>query len=122
MKQILIVEDDVHLAELISNYLSCHDFSSEIVYSGNSAISFLEKESVDLIISDIRMKNGSGIDLMRWNAQQLEITSFIAISGDVISRDETIQFCEVMGVPHLAKPFLMEKLLSVVKSTFSQLL
>jgi DNA-binding response OmpR family regulator len=116
VKRVLIVEDNVSYAQLISDFLTLNGLTCQIVHSGNEAIEFLKSSKAHLIISDVRMPNGSGIDLIRWNANQPVTIPLISISGDVLSHEETEQFCEVMGIPHLSKPFTMEVLLAMVES------
>lgn len=64
MKRVLIVDDDITTAQLIERFME-DDFVSDIALSGVEAMNHLSATNYDLVISDVRMPNGSGIDVLR---------------------------------------------------------
>ena len=66
MKKLLIVDDEVDLVELVVYYLKDLPLKITTAHSGNSAIEILKKEKFDLILSDLRMVNGTGLDLYHY--------------------------------------------------------
>ena len=104
MTQVLIAEDDEKHADIIAKFLEIKGLTCKIVYSGNAAIEWLEINNCELVITDMRMPFGTGIDLMQWNMKKGPNVPVIAISGDIDSENESKQFCEVMGVPYVPKP------------------
>ncbi|MCM8532245.1 MAG: response regulator [Lentisphaeraceae bacterium] len=114
MVQVLVVEDDKSHADMVKQYLDFKELESHVVYSGQSAIDWLDENSCQLIITDIRMPNGSGIDLMQWNRQTGPNLPVIVISGDLLAERESRQFCEIMGVPYLSKPVELDVLHSEI--------
>ena len=115
MKQVLIVEDDNDYAAILAMNFEAKNVSSPIVNSGNQAIEWLKSNKCHVIITDIRMPNGSGIELIQWNANQPVIIPLIAVSGDLMAETETTQFCEIMGVPYMSKPLNISKLFELVE-------
>ncbi len=65
MNRILIVDDDPEATELVARYLRPRGFKVDMAFSGADALLALEQEDFDLVISDVRMPYGSGIDLLR---------------------------------------------------------
>lgn len=65
MKKILIVEDIQSIREGIAELLS-HNYEVHNAENYNSAVEILEKESIDLVITDIRMPGKSGLDLVQY--------------------------------------------------------
>ena len=67
MKKILIVEDEVELANNITEALSDLDYKvSAIVDNAASALAFLEENEVDLVLMDISLKGDEdGLSLTR---------------------------------------------------------
>jgi CheY-like chemotaxis protein len=65
MKTVLIVDDDLDLAETLIERFKKEGWIAQTTVGGLSAIQKIEKEKFDLIISDIRMPNGTGIELLR---------------------------------------------------------
>lgn len=63
MFKILIAEDDIELRQLFYRVLTLHGYSAICVSDGKEALDVLDKEYVDLIISDIMMPNMNGYEL-----------------------------------------------------------
>lgn len=65
MSQILIVEDEVHIAEFIRDLLDEEGYQTQVARDGREALELLRKFSPRLIISDIMMPHMGGIELCR---------------------------------------------------------
>jgi two-component system response regulator RegX3 len=117
---ILLVDDDTILTETVSHILKYNKYDVTVMNSGNSAISWLSKnDPCDLIITDIHMKNGTGIDLVTWQKKHRSKIPVLIITGDhEIDLHETEQFCEIMHLPVVKKPFTTQKLLGVTKAYY----
>ncbi len=63
--RLLIVEDDVALAELLVEYLSDFNYSIETCYDGRTALDLLEHKSFDLVLSDIMLPDISGLIILQ---------------------------------------------------------
>ena len=72
-----------------------------------------------MLLTDIRMPFGTGIDLMQWNNKFGPNIPVIAMSGDIESEKETKQFCEVMEISYLSKPLDLSKLTDLVVCNYS---
>ena len=68
MKRILIAEDNPDFIVLMREHMSqMAGYSLTEAISGNAAIKILEKEkNFDLVITDIEMKDGSGLELLQY--------------------------------------------------------
>lgn len=64
MKTVLIVNDNIQILSILSSYFK-HFFKTSTATRVQEAIRFLHKETVDAIISDYYMKDGTGVDLLR---------------------------------------------------------
>ncbi len=65
MFHILIVEDDKELRELFSTVLLKNGYKTTGAKDGIEALNVLDKEYIDLIISDIMMPNMDGFELIK---------------------------------------------------------
>ena len=65
MLKILIAEDDLELCQLFSHVLSRNGYEVTGVSNGCEALTAIEKEYFDLIISDIMMPQMDGYELVR---------------------------------------------------------
>ena len=64
MFKILIAEDDRELCQLFQRVLSNNGYQTICVYDGKQALDVLDREYIDLIISDIMMPNMDGYELV----------------------------------------------------------
>ncbi len=62
---LLLVDDEIDLLEAVEDYLSEEEnFNVLTANSGNSAFEKLKNHDIDIIISDVRMPDGDGIELL----------------------------------------------------------
>ena len=74
MFKILIAEDDIELRQLFYRVLTLHGYSAICVSDGKEALDVLDKEYVDLIISDIMMPNMDGIEMLQRIRKDFQIS------------------------------------------------
>ena len=55
MKTILIIEDDAHISDMVSDALTAEGFRVLQAWSGTEALLLLEKETPDLILLDLSL-------------------------------------------------------------------
>lgn len=71
---VLYVDDDIGLARLLQKKLTRAGFDVTLAESGNQALSLLPQLAVDIVVTDYRMPDGDGMDLLRGIAtQHLEV-------------------------------------------------
>ncbi len=69
MYKLLIVDDEVTIRTSLANYFPWEQVGFEVVgicADGNEAIDFIEKNKVDILLSDIMMPNVTGIELVKY--------------------------------------------------------
>ena len=64
-KRLLIVEDDRTFAKIISSFLQKNDFEVEVCVKGQEAFKKLEEKRFDLVITDFRLPDTTGIEVLR---------------------------------------------------------
>jgi PAS domain S-box-containing protein len=105
-RRVLVVDDEPDIVELITAVLGRHGWRIDIASGGRPALSRLQETCYDLVISDMRMADGSGEELYRAAvAQRPDIAGrFLFITGDTANPDAW-QFLRTTEVPVLEKPF-----------------
>ncbi|NTS76683.1 response regulator [Catenovulum sp. SM1970] len=63
--RILIIEDDIELADLIATYLSNKQFTVDVINEGISAVDRIVNEQPDLVILDLMLPGKDGISICR---------------------------------------------------------
>jgi CheY-like chemotaxis protein len=77
---VLVVDDEEELRDLVAFDIEDEGFKVLKAGSGNEALSIVEKSTVHIIVSDIRMPDGDGItmlDKIRVNNPQVPIVLFV---------------------------------------------
>lgn len=114
-QKVLIVEDELWIAEDIRDTLVEHDYTvMEIADNYEKALLSLRREQPDLVILDIRLSGeGTGIDVAKEINDRYQIP-FLFISSN-ISPDTLPQVLEEMPNSILNKPCKPEDLIASVK-------
>jgi hypothetical protein len=106
--RVLVVEDHADSAIAISRLLCLDGHQTQVAYNVKHAMDLCANHAFDLLICDIRLPDGSGIDLMR-QLQQKHPIKGIAVSGLYAAGD--IKSCHDAGFSaHLSKPLDFVKL------------
>src|SRR5512145_1726580 len=64
-KTILIVDDEFSVRESLEKVLSKAGYVTLAADSGNEALAVLSKEKIDLVLSDLKMPDGDGVELLK---------------------------------------------------------
>ena len=109
---ILVVEDHESTAQILGRLLRRAGHEVEIAYSVASAKTLFARRGFDLVISDLGLPDGNGLDLFRYmNAQRP--TEGIALSGYGMQADVEASLAAGFR-EHLIKPIDWPKLEAVV--------
>ena len=85
MSRILVIEDDTILSRLVVNWLKEAGMTAENVTSIRDAFSRLKKTDYDLVLSDLRLPDGSGMKVLDWLNDNNKPTPFVIMTkyGDI---------------------------------------
>jgi CheY-like chemotaxis protein len=109
--RILVVEDEPTVGQLISDVLREDGHRVDVVLDGQEGLAQLSAATYHLVICDLRMARLDGqafYDALAGASTNLR-ERIIFITGDILA-SRTLEFLEPKGLPHLAKPFLVEEL------------
>ena len=65
LKRILLIEDEVSIAELQRDYLEINDFQVDVEHSGETGLQMALQEDYDLIILDIMLPKMNGFEICK---------------------------------------------------------
>jgi len=114
MKKILIVEDDVKIAELLSDYLKNSNFTVSVLNSGINVVSEARLNRPDLILLDVMLPGMDGLSICK------EIRSFSMVPIIMISA-KTEEIDRLLGLElgaddYICKPFSPREVVARIKS------
>lgn len=102
-KKILIVDDQVDIAVLLSNYIQQLDYIPVIVGSVKEALKILNPDEYFLVISDIIMPGQNGFDLVRYLEEKYPQISIALVSGyfdkNMLNMQKTLKINKIYHKP-----------------------
>lgn len=115
MGKILIVDDDVAIAQLISDALEDEGLETAVAFDGITALNYISQnaEDISLITLDIMMPDISGIEVCR-NIRNSVKCPIIFVSAKTKTSD-TVYGLEI-GDDYISKPFVVEEFVARVKA------
>jgi CheY-like chemotaxis protein len=120
-KNILVIDDEIHITELIFDVLARQGARIDLANSGVEALNQIKKKDYDVIICDQRMPGISGQRLYRLvEALNPEMRSrFLFVTGDVVNT-QTKKFFLQAGVQYIRKPFRIQDLVDAIEGILSR--
>jgi two-component system, NtrC family, response regulator PilR len=116
MPTILIVDDEPNIIEILEIVLQEEGMDVLKAASVREALSVLHERAVDLVISDIRMPDLSGVELLRQAKQVAPEAVFIMITA-FATTETAIEALQHGAFDYITKPFRMEELRAVIHSS-----
>jgi two-component system response regulator HydG len=113
-ERILIVDDSESTLEVIKRNLTTAGYQVFTASGVSGAIEILEQTRLDLVITDLKMPNVSGMDLVRHISENFRDTEVMMITG-YPSIEGAVEAVKTGAEEFLAKPFTDTELLSAVK-------
>ena len=114
MKKILVVEDDIQIQELISEFLMAQDYEVHTANDGVQGYNKVKKENYDLIIMDVMMPNMDGYSLCKM-VRKISRTPIIFLTALGEEQDEIKGF-ELECDDFITKPFSFNILIRRVEA------
>ena len=114
MASILIIEDEISIAELERDYLELSGFEVEIETSGTSGLERALKEDFNLIILDLMLPGIDGFDICK-KIREHKNTPIIMVSAKKDDIDK-IRGLGLGADDYMTKPFSVSELLARVKA------
>jgi DNA-binding response OmpR family regulator len=115
MSKILVVDDDVAIAQLISDALEDEGFETAVAFDGMTAFNYVSQNAQDiaLITLDIMMPEVSGIELCK-SIRSMVKCPIIFVTAKTNTSD-TVCGLEI-GDDYISKPFVVEEFVARVKA------
>ncbi|MGE0546265.1 MAG: response regulator [Kofleriaceae bacterium] len=114
MTSLLIVDDDEAFRTTIGRDLAEHGYKVRLAQNADEAESALSSETIDIMLTDLRMPGDDGIDLLARVRSLSARTRTILMSGYASARDYQ-RAIECGAVRVLCKPFTSSELLLAIR-------
>lgn len=112
-RRVLVVEDEVNVAEVVERYLRREGFDTSVVHDGQSALDYLSSDGADLVVLDLMLPVVDGLEVTRRMRAANDNTPVIMLTA----RDAETDIVLGLGLgadDYLGKPFSPAELMARV--------
>lgn len=113
-KKILIVEDDIDIANLIKDYVEINNFDGIICDEGDKVINIIETEHIDCVLLDLMLPNISGFDICKEIRKNYQIPILI-VSAKTDAADVVLGL-GLGSDDYIKKPFDPQELIARINT------
>lgn len=114
MTSVLVVDDDAQLRSALARELADQGMAVEVAPSVEEAVTVLGRMNVDVLVTDLRMSDRDGIDLLTTVRETSSHTRTILMSAYASAKDYQTAI-ELGAVKVLCKPFTPSEMLDAVR-------
>ncbi len=112
--RVLIVDDEPSMRKLLKVVLEREGFETVEVGDGREARQLLEERTFDLVISDMYMPNGTGMELLEFiHAERPDLPVIIATGKPTV--EAAVECIKVGAFDYIGKPFELTKLRRLIR-------
>ncbi|MBR4145008.1 MAG: response regulator transcription factor [Lachnospiraceae bacterium] len=115
MSSIMIVDDDIHISDMLNEVLQINGYEVYRVYSGTEALLLLDKAKPDLILLDLMLPGLSGEELL----PKIKDIPVIVVSAKAGVSDK-VELLMSGAVDYITKPFEIDELLARIAVALRQ--
>lgn len=118
MPKILIIEDDTAFCQMLQKFLTRQGFEVTSAYSIQEAETQLEASTFEVILSDVRLPKGNGVNLLPKLKGQSPNTQVILMTGYAEVKT-AVSAMKKGAFDYISKPFTPEEMLAVINNALS---
>jgi two-component system response regulator PilR (NtrC family) len=117
--RILVVDDERSMRELLQIVLRREGHQVRLAEDGRAAVAELERDAVDVLISDIKMPGMTGVDVLR-EAKRIDPDIVGIMVTAYASTDTAVEALRLGAYDYLTKPFDVEELKAKVRNALER--
>jgi two-component system response regulator PilR (NtrC family) len=107
--RVLVVDDEASMRDMLRIVLRRDGYEVLVARNGKEALEFLQRAPVDLLLSDIRMPDMSGVDVLR-AAKDINRDVVAIMMTAFASTDTAVEALRLGANDYFTKPFNMDEL------------
>ncbi|MGC2855024.1 response regulator [Novispirillum sp. DQ9] len=117
-KKVLVVEDDGAVREMIAAYLTNAGYVTLSAADGHAMQAALEGQVVDLVLLDLGLPDGDGLELLRQIRRRSRLGIIVVTSRD--APEDRALGLEIGADDYVTKPFFPRELLARVRNVLNR--
>jgi two-component system response regulator PilR (NtrC family) len=119
LSRILVVDDEESMRRLLEIALGKEGYRLALAESGKKAIDTFDKSSYDLVISDIKMPDMSGVEVLRHIKETDPSVPVIMVTA-YASAETAVEALRLGAYDYLTKPFKLEELKANIRNALEK--
>ncbi len=112
-QQIIIVEDDIAFGKMLTTFLERRNFNVVLCYNGKDARKKLQQQKFNLLITDLKLPDDSGLELLDFTKKVAPGTKTILMTS-YAEVSTAVEAIKKGALDYISKPFRPEELLMVI--------
>ncbi len=118
-KKLLIIDDEKHHAEATAESLEKVGYRCFTAFTGREGLRIFEGEGIDLVITDLRMRDVDGMVILRTIKRKNPAAEVIVVTG-YGSAETAVEAMQAGAANYLMKPINVDELRTVVEKAIEQ--
>lgn len=118
-KKILVVDDDVAFCTLLQTFLKKKGFDVTNSFTGKEAFDIIEKNSFDVVITDIRLPDSDGMEILKKTKEKDFNTQVILMTGYTDIKN-AVNAMKLGAFDYVGKPINPDELLHTINNCLSK--
>ncbi|WP_159023267.1 sigma-54 dependent transcriptional regulator [Formosa sp. L2A11] len=118
-ENILLVDDDVHVLEILQRHLQSLQYHTFKAVSVREAVIILKDTKIDVLITDLNMPEIDGFELLKFTSEHYPKMGKLVITG-FPSIQDSLKVIKSGVVEYLTKPFTKNELIDALHKTLAQ--
>jgi len=117
--KVLVAEDEVHLGQILSNFLNGRGYAVRTVVDGRAALDALRAEAYDVALLDIVMPELDGLEVLKQVRTDADPPEVIIITGNG-TIETAISAMKLGAYDYMAKPYRMAEIDVLVRRAWEK--
>ncbi len=114
MSKVLIVDDDINFCVILQSYLGRKGYDTECAFNGAEAIKLLEKGDFDVMLTDYRLPDGNGLELLK-NVKCRPSHAVVIVMTAYADIRMAVKAIKMGAYEYVTKPVNPEEILMYIK-------
>src|SRR5690554_4120118 len=118
-KKILVVDDDVAFCTLLQTFLKKKGFDVTNSFTGKEAFDIIEKNSFDVVITDIRLPDSDGMEILK-KAKEKDFSTQVILMTGYTDIKTAVNVMKLGAFDYVAKPINSDEILYTINKALQK--
>lgn len=116
---VLIIDDDPTFCLMLKSFLSKKDFATETAFSGAEAINQVKNNNFDIVLSDFRLPDTDGLELLE-NIREIKPGTPVIIMTSYADIRIAVKAMKIGAYEYVTKPVNPDEILLTIKNALNR--